>query len=175
MIEYTYNDNDDVNRKPINNTIDYGEQRLTLYAKLEWSLKKYWVDNIKFDQKKELKRYDHTDANKQDQLNWMPDPRDHLDSISSIPDLYSNKQRIQPNHHDYSKQDLNQDLLKRTHSPQGMLSLIDPTGYCVMEKKDGECPDPEVKLYYRGAHRQRYLGKPLGEMDYVWGENESMS
>ena len=31
MIEYTYNDNDDANRKPINNVIDYGEQRLTLY------------------------------------------------------------------------------------------------------------------------------------------------
>ena len=31
MIDDTYNDNDDVNRKPINNVIDYGEKRLTLY------------------------------------------------------------------------------------------------------------------------------------------------
>ena len=31
MIDDTYNDNDDVNRKPINNMIDHGEQRLTLY------------------------------------------------------------------------------------------------------------------------------------------------
>jgi len=44
-----------------------------------------------------------------------------------------------------------------------------------MKRKDEECPDPEVKLYHRGAHQQRYLGKPLGEMDYVWGDNESMS
>ena len=36
----------------------------------------------------------------------MPDPFDHLDSISLIPDPYSNKQWNQPNHHDYSKQDL---------------------------------------------------------------------
>ena len=56
MIEYTYNDNNDANRKPINNVIDYGEQRLTLYifnydvsVKLEWSLKKYCVNNIKFN------------------------------------------------------------------------------------------------------------------------------
>merc|ERR1712161_34131 len=39
----------------------------------------------------------------------------------------------------------------------------------------GECPDPKEKLYHRGAHRRRYLGKPVGEMDYVWGDNESMS
>ena len=78
MIDDTYNDNDDVNRKPINNVMDYGKQRLTLCiinyvvsAKLEWSLKKYRVNNIKFDQKKELKRYDHTDANKEDQVNWL--------------------------------------------------------------------------------------------------------
>ena len=31
MINDTHNDNDDVNRKPINNMMDYGEQRLTLY------------------------------------------------------------------------------------------------------------------------------------------------
>ena len=81
-----------------------------------------------------------------------PDPPDYIDSICSNPDL-----------------------LKLTHSLQGMLSLIDPTGCCVMERRDGECPDPEVKLYHRGAHRRRYLGKPVGEMDYVWGDNESMS
>ena len=98
-------------RNQHNNVIDFGKQRLTLYiinyvvtAKLEWNLKKYRVHNINFDQKKELKRCDHTDANKEDQVYWIPDPLDHLDSISSIPDLYSildlysNKQRIQPNH-----------------------------------------------------------------------------
>ena len=67
-----------------------------------------------------------------------------------------------------------QATFKRAHSPQGMLSLIDPTGCCVMKRKDGECPDPEVKLYHRGAYR-RYLGKPVGEMDYVWGDNERMT
>ena len=62
MIDDNYDDNDDVNRKSTNNVIDYGEQRLTLYiinyvvsAKLEWSLKKYRVDNIKLNQKKEFK------------------------------------------------------------------------------------------------------------------------
>ena len=34
----------------------------------------------------------------------MPDLLDHLDSISSMPKPYSNKQWNQPNHHDYSKQ-----------------------------------------------------------------------
>ena len=68
---------------------------------------------------------------------------------------------------------LNPVLLKRTHSPQGMLSLIDQTGCSVLKRKDGECPDPEVKLYYRGAYR-RYPGQPVGEMDYVWGDNENM-
>ena len=113
MIDDTYNNNDNVNRKPTNNVIDYGDQRLTIYiinyivsAKLEWSLKKYRVDNIKFDQKKELKQCNHTDANKEDQVYWKPNPLDHLDSISSIPDLYSAKQRIQPNNHDHLKQDL---------------------------------------------------------------------
>ena len=76
------------------------------HTKLEWSLKKYRVNNIKFDQEKELKRCDHTDANKEDQVYWMPDPLDYLHSISSPPDLYSNKQRIQPNYHDHSKKDL---------------------------------------------------------------------
>ena len=67
----------------------------------------------------------------------------------------------------------NPDPLKRTHSPQGMLLLIDQTGYSVMKRKDGECPDPEVKLYYQGAYRQ-YPGQPVGEMDYIWGYNKSM-
>ena len=55
-----------------------------------------------------------------------------------------------------------------------MLVLIDQTGCSVLKRKDGECPDPEVKLYYRGAYR-RYPKQPVGEMDYVWGDNESMS
>ena len=157
MIDDTYNDDDDVNRKPTIIVIDCGEQHLK-----EWSLKKYRIDNIK-----------------EDQAYWIPDPLDHLDSISSFPDLYSNKQNPAPLKRAHSSQGMlscsNTDLLKYTHSPQGMLSLIDPTGCCVMERKDGECPDPEVKLYHRGAHRRRYLGKPVGEMDYVWGDNESMS
>merc|ERR1719491_604461 len=132
MIEYRKPINNAINAidygeerlTPINNAInaiDYGEQRLTLYifnyavsAKVEWSLKKHCVDNIKLDQKKELKP------------------------------------------------------LKRAHSLQRMLSSP-------MERKDGECPDPEVKLFHRGAHRRRYLGKQVGEMDYVWGDNECMS
>ena len=196
MIDDTYNDDDDVNRKPINNVIDHGEQRLTLYIinyvvseKLEWSLKSYRVDNIKFNQKKE---------NKEDQVYWKPDPLDRLNSISSMPDLLDHLDSISSN----------PDPLKRTHSPQGMLSLIDPTGCCVIERKDGECPDPElkrthspqemlslidttgcyvmkrkdgecldpeVKLYHQGVHQQRYLGKPVGDMYYVWGDNVSMS
>ena len=55
----TYDDDDDINRKPINNSI-------CLFL---------------------------------DQL-------DHLYSIYSLPDPYSNKHRNQPNHHDFSKQDL---------------------------------------------------------------------
>ena len=42
-----------------------------------------------------------------------------------------------------------------------------------MKREDGEYPDPEVKLYYRGAFRQ-YPGQPVGEMDSVWGDNENM-
>ena len=61
-------------------------------AKLEWSLKTYRVDNIKFDQKKELELCDHTDANKEDQVYSILDLLDHLDSISSKPDPYSNEQ-----------------------------------------------------------------------------------
>ena len=162
LIDDTYHDNDDVNRKQINNVIDYGEQRLTLYiinyvvsAKLEWSLKKYRIDNIKFDQKKELKRGNHTDANKEDQVYWMPDLLDHLDSISSIPDLYSNN----------SKQDLHGPLKhvynrKTYHREQRLffdtVSLIDSTECCGRKKKEGEFYtkaiirdlDPEVKLYH---------------------------
>ena len=68
---------------------------------------------------------------------------------------------------------LNPDPLTRTHSPQGMLSLIDRTGYSVMKRKDGEFPDPKVKLYYQGAY-QLYPRQPVGEMDYLWEDNESM-
>ena len=68
----------------------------------------------------------------------------------------------------------NPDLLKYTHSPQGMLSLISPTGCCVMKRKDGECPDLEVKLFHREAYR-RYLGKHIHEMNYVWRNNGNMS
>ena len=42
-----------------------------------------------------------------------------------------------------------------------------------MKRKYGECPDPEVKLYYRGGYR-RYIGKPVGNTDYAWGDNENM-
>ena len=180
----------------------------------------------------------------------IPDLLDHLDSISSTQDPYSNKQWNQPSHHvlfdtnhfkeelksnqrdpwehkqhycfdssygehhilydtDHFKEEMksnrckhdilcsnqeplkrahpdpkaklytmslcsNPDPLKHTHSPQGMLSLISPTGCCVMKRKDGECPDPEVKLYHRGAY-QRYIGKHIRERNYVWGDNESMS
>merc|ERR1712238_182174 len=96
MIDDTYNDDDDVNRKPTNNVIDHGEQRLKLYiinyavsAKLEWCFKTCHVNNTKFNQKKKTK---------EDEVYWIPDPLDHLDNISSIPDLYSNKQMIQPYH-----------------------------------------------------------------------------
>ena len=54
-----------------------------------------------------------------------------------------------------------------------MLPLLDPTGCCVMKRKDGECPDPEVKLYHRGVYRQ-YLGKPVDQINYVWWDNESI-
>ena len=55
-----------------------------------------------------------------------------------------------------------QEPLKHTHLPQGMLSLIDPTGCYVMKRKDEKC--------YR-----QYNGKTVADMDYIWGENESMS
>ena len=88
-----------------------------------------------------------------------------------------NKQNLDPLKRAHTSQRMllcpNPDPLKHTHSPQGMLLLIDLTGYCVMKRKNGECPDPEVELYHRGVY-QRYLGKPVGEMDYVWGDNESM-
>ena len=203
MIDDTYNGDDDVNRKPINNVIDHGEQRLTLYiidyvvsdsstinersdnyedgyvditfaneveclewymqkyradndTKLDWILKWYRIDNTKFEWNLKKCRVDNiydnnTDANKVDQVYSMPDLLDYLDNICSNPDP-----------------------LKCAHSPQEMLSLIDPTGCCVRKRKDGECPDPEVKLYHRGAHRRRYLGNPVGETDYVWGDNVSM-
>ena len=55
----------------------------------------------------------------------------------------------------------NPDPLKHIHSPQGMLSLIDPTGSYVMKRKDEE--------YY-----QQYIEKPVADMDYTWGDNEEM-
>ena len=75
----------------------------------------------------------------------------------------------------------NPDLPKLIHSPKGMLLLIDPTGCCVMKRKDKEChiqaitrdPDPEVKVYHRGAYQQ-YLGKTVADIDYVWRDNKSM-
>ena len=54
-----------------------------------------------------------------------------------------------------------------------MLLLIDRTGCSVTKRKDGECPDPEVKLYYRGGYRQ-FIGKPVANIDYDWGDNDNM-
>ena len=92
--------------------------------------------------------------------------------------VISNKQNPAPLKRAHSPQEIlscpNTDLLKHTHSPQGILLLINPTGYCVMKRKDGECPDPEVQLYHREAY-QRYLGKHIREMNYVWEDNESMN
>ena len=97
-----------------------------------------------------------------------PDPLDYLDGICS------NSHTLKLAH---SLQVMlsypNPDLLKCTYSPQGMLSLIDQTGCSVMKRKDGECPDPEVKLYYRGGYR-RFIGKPVANIDYAWGDNENM-
>ena len=50
----------------------------------------------------------------------------------------------------------NPDPLKRAHSPQGMISLIDPTECCGIKRKAEKCyiqtiirdPDSEVKLYH---------------------------
>jgi len=139
-------------------------------TKLEWILKWYRVDNdgeTVFDEQSEgsMKRKDgecHMKAKFH-----TPDPLDYLDGFcsNSDPELAHSLQA--------TLSCPNPDPLKRTHSPQGMLSLIDQTGCSVMKRKDGECPDPEVKLYYRGAYR-RYPGQPVGEMDYVWGDNENM-
>ena len=90
-----------------------------------------------------------------------PDPLDYLDGICSNSLTLKLAQYPNP------------DPLKSTYSPEGILSLIDPTECCVMERKDGECLDPKVKLYYRGAYR-RYPRQPVGEMVYIWGNNESM-
>ena len=42
-----------------------------------------------------------------------------------------------------------------------------------MKRKDGECPVPEAKLYYRGGY-QRFIGKPVANIDYARGDNENM-
>ena len=99
-------------------------------------------DYSKQDQHNQRKQLNHLDS-----ICLTPNPIDHHDSICSNPDL-----------------------LKRTHPPQGMSSLIDPTGCCVMKRKDGECPDPEVKSYHRGVYR-RCIGKLVANMDYTWGDN----
>ena len=78
-----------------------------------------------------------------------PDPPDHLNNICSNPDPL---ERANPPQVMLLCPNL--DPLKRTHSPERMLLLIDPTGCCVMKRKDGECPDPEVKLYQQGVYRQ---------------------
>ena len=70
---------------------------------------------------------------------------------------------------------------KLAHSPQGMLLLIDPTGYYTMKRNDWECyiqeilrdSDPEVNLYHQRAYKW-YIGKLVANMDYIWGDNESM-
>ena len=97
-----------------------------------------------------------------------PDPLDYLKGICSNSDTLKLAHSLQA-----MLSYPNQDPLKCTHSPQGMFSLIDRTGCSVMKRKYGECPDPKVKLYYQGAF-QRYPGQPVGEMDYVWGNNENM-
>ena len=145
-------------------------------TKLKWSLKKSRVDNIKFDQKKDLKsvhppecsfimKREDGECSMKEKFN-ATDPCDYLD-CSNL-DLMKRAHSLQA-----MLSCPNPDPLKRTHSPQEMLSLIDPTGCCVMMRKDGECPDPEVKSYHRGAY-QRCIGKPVADMDYTWGDNKSM-
>ena len=75
-IEDTYDDDTNAHGKPINSNSDDGNENDddTFHdaiqvedTELDWNLKKYRVDNIKFDQKKELKRWNYTDTNKEDQ------------------------------------------------------------------------------------------------------------
>ena len=97
-----------------------------------------------------------------------PDPLDYLDGICLNSDTLKLAHSLQ-----VMLSYTNPDPLKHTHSPQGILSLIDHTGYSVMKRKDGECPDPEVKLYYQGGYR-RYIGKAVANINYALGNNENM-
>ena len=169
---YTANNNNTVDTKLEWILKRYRVDNDNIYnTELEWSLKKYRVDNDKINdtvisQMLLLFRAHPTECcfimkRKDGECHMKakfhtPDPLDYLDGICS-----------------------NSDPLKRTHSPQGMLSLIDRTGCSVMKRENGECPNPEVKLYqvklyHQEAYQQKYLGKTIDEMDHVWGDNKSI-
>ena len=183
MIDDTYNDNDNVNRKPINNMIDHGEQRLTLYIInygvsdsstgigcsddyddgyvditsankvecFEWYMQKDQVDNkTRLDWILKWYRVDNDDETAIDEQSEgtmkRKDGECHMKAKFHTPDLLDYLDGICSNSHTlklaHSLQVMlsypNPDPLKRTHLPQGMLSLIDPTGCYVMKRKDEE-------------------------------------
>mmetsp|Transcript_30321 Transcript_30321/g.33940 ORF Transcript_30321/g.33940 Transcript_30321/m.33940 type:complete len:128 (-) Transcript_30321:98-481(-) len=61
--------------------------------------------------------------------------------------------------------------LKRAHPNE--CCNMKTTGCYAMKRKNGECPDSEVKLYHQGAYQQ-YLVKQVSERDYVCRDNKSM-
>ena len=86
MIDDTYDDNDKINRKPINNVIDDTNDDNRNNQK---PINNGFLQSIGQRKGSTGMMYKHEVAV---YLQYsVPDILDHLDSISSIPDLYSNK------------------------------------------------------------------------------------
>ena len=109
-IDDTYGDDDDVNKRPINNNDrkPINNEFLQPVGQQEGATGMMYVhEALLYVQYSMQDPLDHLDS-----ISSKPDPYsnkqllDPLDNISSIQDLYSNKQWNQSNHHEYSKQDL---------------------------------------------------------------------
>ena len=100
MIDDTYDDNDKINRKPINNVIDdtnddnRNNQKPINNGFLQSIGQRKGSTGMMYEDKGVLYiQYLMPDPlNNLDSIRLMPEPLDHLDSISLMPDLYSNKQ-----------------------------------------------------------------------------------
>ena len=101
MIDDTYDDDDDVNREPINNVIDDTDDDNKNDRK---PIHNGFLQPVG-ERKGATGMMNEREGVLYDQYS-MPVELDHLDSISSMPDPYSIKQWNQLNHHAYSKQDL---------------------------------------------------------------------
>ena len=100
MIDDTYDDNDNVSGKPINNVIDDANDDNNNDQK---SINNGFMQSVGQQEGATGMMYDHK-AVLCVQYS-MPDLLDYLDSINSKPDPYSNEQWNQSNHHDHLKQD----------------------------------------------------------------------